>query len=121
MFSAAEAGHWGVAAAGWAVTDDIPSPLPAIINDLAPPEAAGRYNGLGVLAFTTGFLLGPAAGPAALGRWGTGLSAALIVACLTAAAAALRLGRRLAPGVNTIEPTAADASERGSSSARSCP
>jgi MFS family permease len=36
--------------------------LPAIINDLAPPEAAGRYNGLGTLAFTTGFLLGPVAG-----------------------------------------------------------
>jgi len=32
--------------------------LPAIINDLAPPGAAGRYNGLGALAFTTGFLAG---------------------------------------------------------------
>jgi MFS family permease len=39
--------------------------MPAIINDLAPPQAAGRYNGLGALAFTTGFLLGPAIGGAA--------------------------------------------------------
>jgi MFS family permease len=83
--------------------------LPAVINDLAPPEAAGRYNGLGVLAFTTGFLLGPAGGSAALGAWGGGLFAALIAACLGAAAAALLLGRRLAPSVNTIElPAAAD-------------
>lgn len=77
--------------------------LPAVINDLAPPEAAGRYNGLGVLAFTTGFLLGPAGGAAALGRWGAGLFAALILACLIAAAAALRLGQRLPADVNRIE------------------
>jgi MFS family permease len=83
--------------------------LPAVINDLAPPEAAGRYNGLGVLAFTTGFLIGPAGGSAALGAWGGGLFAGLIVACLGTAAAALLLGRRLPPKVNTIElPTAAD-------------
>ena len=84
--------------------------LPAIINDLAPPEAAGRYNGLGVLAFTTGFLLGPVGGTAALSAWGGVLFLLLIVACLGAAAAALRLGRRLAPDVNTIGlPAAADA------------
>jgi MFS family permease len=77
--------------------------LPAIINDLAPPEAAGRYNGVGVLAFTTGFLVGPVAGSAALAAWGGGLFLVLIVACLGAAAAALRLGRGLAPAVNTIE------------------
>jgi MFS family permease len=77
--------------------------LPAVINDLAPPEAAGRYNGLGVLAFTTGFLLGPVAGTAVLGRWGTGLFTVLTLACLGAAVAALSLGRRLAPDVNRIE------------------
>jgi len=88
----------------FAVGETLFSPtLPAVINDLAPPEAAGRYNGLGVLAFTTGFLLGPAAGSAALGRWGSGLFAVLILACLIAAAAALRLGRQLAPHVNLIE------------------
>lgn len=88
----------------FAVGETLFSPtLPAVINDLAPPEAAGRYNGLGVLAFTTGFLLGPVAGSAALGRWGSGLFAVLTLACLIAAAAALRLGRRLAPHVNLIE------------------
>jgi MFS family permease len=87
----------------FAVGETLFSPtLPAIVNDLAPPEAAGRYNGLGALAFTTGFLVGPAAGGAVLGRWGTGLFAALILACLVAAAAALRLSRQLPPGVNQI-------------------
>ena len=96
----------------FAIGETLFSPtLPAVINDLAPPEAAGRYNGLGVLAFTTGFLIGPVGGSAALGRWGAGLFTALIVACLAAAAAALRLGRHLAPGVNTIEPPAADDAE----------
>jgi MFS family permease len=77
--------------------------LPAIINDLAPPEAAGRYNGLGTLAFTTGFLLGPAAGGAALGAgWGTGLVAALVIACAAVAAGALRLGRHLPAAANHI-------------------
>ena len=77
--------------------------LPAIINDLAPPGAAGRYNGLGALAITTGLLLGPATGGAALGAgWGAGLFAALAAACAAAAAAALRLGRHLPATVNHI-------------------
>ena len=45
--------------------------LPAIINDLAPPGAAGRYNGPGALAFTTGFLAGPAGGAALGASFGT--------------------------------------------------
>ena len=77
--------------------------LPAIINDLAPPGGAGRYNGLGALAVTTGFLLGPACGGAALGAgWGAGLFAALAAACAAAAAAALRLGRHLPAAANHI-------------------
>lgn len=93
----------------FAVGETLLSPtLPAIINDLAPPEAAGRYNGLGVLAFTTGFLLGPAAGAAALGAgWGARLFIAMILACLIAAGAALRLDRHLPPSANQIEPPAA--------------
>ena len=92
----------------FAVGETLFSPtLPAVINDLAPPEAVGRYNGLGVLAFTTGFLLGPVGGSALLGRWGTGLFALLTLACLGAAVAALSLGRRLAPDVNRIELPAA--------------
>jgi MFS family permease len=99
-----------VAMAVFALGETFFSPtLPAIINDLAPPEAAGRYNGIGVLAFTTGFLLGPMAGTAALPSGGV-LFTMLIAACLGTAAAALRLGRRLGPNVNTIEvPAATDA------------
>jgi len=77
--------------------------LPAIINDLAPPRAAGRYNGLGALAFTTGFLAGPATGGAALGAGqGTALFAALILTCAAAAVSALRLGRHLPAAANHI-------------------
>jgi len=88
----------------FAVGETLLSPtLPAIINDLAPPEAAGRYNGLGTLAFTTGFLVGPVAGAAALGAgWGGGLFATATLACLAAAGIALRLGRHLPPGTNQI-------------------
>jgi hypothetical protein len=90
----------------FAVGETLLSPtLPAIINDLAPPEAAGRYNGLGTLAFTTGFLVGPVVGAAALGAgWGGGLFAVMVLACLAAAGAALRLGRHLPPGANLIAP-----------------
>ena len=87
--------------------------LPAIINDLAPPEAVGRYNGLGVLAFTTGFLLGPVSGTAALPAWGGVLFLLLIVGCLSAATAALHLGRRLTSDINTIGVPAATDVEPG--------
>jgi MFS family permease len=81
--------------------------LSAIINDLAPAEAAGRYNGLGALAFTTGFLLGPAIGGAALSLgWGTGLFAALALSCVLCAVAAVRIGRRLPPHANQVTPAA---------------
>jgi MFS family permease len=88
----------------FAVGETMLSPtLPAIINDLAPPQAAGRYNGLGTLAFTVGFLLGPAAGTAALGAgWGSALFTALILASLSAAVVALRLARHLPPAANRI-------------------
>jgi len=77
--------------------------LPAIINDLAPPAAAGRYNGLGVLAFTAGFLVGPAVGGVALGAgWGTGLFAGLMVACAGAAVAAFRLRHHLPAAANNF-------------------
>jgi len=108
------AGHLGGGAAAdiafaaamviFALAETLLSPtLPAIINDLAPDGAAGRYNGLGALAFTTGFLLGPISGTAALGAGqDTGLFAALALACGAAAVAALRLGRHLPRAVNQI-------------------
>lgn len=120
--AAAEAA-FAVAMVIFALAETLFSPtMPAIINDLAPPEAAGRYNGLGVLAFTTGFLLGPALGAAALGAWGAGLFAALIVACLAAAVAALRLGSRLPAGVNLIAlPADADDEPDGAPTAPGVP
>jgi MFS family permease len=87
--------------------------LPAIINDLAPPGAAGQYNGLGVLAFTTGFLLGPAGGGAVLGAGqGRGLFAILVLASAAAAVAALRLGRHLPPTANQIPAAAPSRTSR---------
>jgi MFS family permease len=96
------------AMAVFAVGESLLSPtLPAIINDLAPPGAAGRYNGLGTLAFTAGFLVGPASGAAALGAgWGTGLFAVLIAACVLAGAGAVGLGRRLPAAANQVTPHA---------------
>ena len=65
--------------------------------------AAGRYNGLGALAFTTGFLPGPVIGAAALGAgWGARLFAVLAVACATAAA--LRPGRHRPAAANHTSP-----------------
>ena len=94
----------------FAVGETLISPtLPAVINDLAPPEAVGRYNGLGVLAFTTGFLLGPVVGGAALGAgWCTGLFTALVLACGVASVAALRLARHLPPAANQIPAVTAE-------------
>ena len=101
-----------VAMVVFAIGETLLSPtLPAIINDLAPPQAAGRYNGLGALAFTTGFLLGPAGGAAALGAgWGTGLFTVMALACLAAAVAAIRLSRHLPSGANQIPAPAASPS-----------
>jgi hypothetical protein len=74
---------------------------PVIIDDLAPPAAAGRYTRLGTLAVSTGCLLGPPVGGAALGtEWSTSLLATLAVACAVASIAARRLGRQQAPGIN---------------------
>ncbi len=79
------------------------SGLPVIIDDRAPPDAAGRYKRLGTLAFVTGCMLGPPVGGAALGaEWGISLLTTLAVACAIASVAAHRLGRQLAPGANGI-------------------
>jgi MFS family permease len=77
----------------------------AIINDIAPDHLQGRCNGLSTLAFTTGFLLGPAIAGAALGtHHGTALLLALITARALAAPAATRLARALPAAANHIGP-----------------
>jgi MFS family permease len=77
--------------------------LPAIINDLAPDDLRGRYNGAATLAWTTGFLTGPLlAGVALDAGVGTLLFLALIAACIVAGGAARRLERRLPPTANRV-------------------
>ena len=100
----AAATGFAVAMAVFAIGECLLSPtLPAIVNDMAPPEAQGRYNGLGTLAWTTGFVAGPAiSGAIFSGGWGTGLFTALIPACGLAALLALRLGHRLPATIDTI-------------------
>ena len=103
----AAAAGFAVAMAVFAIGECLLSPtLPAIVNDMAPPEAQGSYNGLGTLAWTTGFIVGPAISGAAFSRgWGTGLFTALIPACGLAALLALRLGHRLPATIDTIPST----------------
>jgi MFS family permease len=75
----------------------------ALINDLAPDDLRGRYNGLYTLAWTTGFLIGPviAAGALAAGRAGP-LFAVLIAACGIAALGAMRLHHHLPAGTDLV-------------------
>jgi MFS family permease len=77
--------------------------LTPIVNDLAPTTLTGRYNGLYTLAWTTGFLTGPAvAGVSLSADQGSALFLGLILACAAAAIAALRLKQHLPPRANTI-------------------
>ncbi|MDP9250614.1 MAG: MFS transporter [Chloroflexota bacterium] len=75
----------------------------ALVNDLAPDDLRGRYNGLYTLAWTTGFLVGPAVAASALaaGRAGP-LFAGLIVACGIAALGAVRLRSHLPAGTDLV-------------------
>lgn len=70
--------------------------LPPLVNDLAPEALRGRYNGAHALAYSAGFLAGPAlAGLALAAGAGAVLLGGLVVACALAAAGALALGRHL--------------------------
>lgn len=77
--------------------------LAPMVNDLAPEGLAGRYNGLSTLAWTIGFLVGPAtAGVAVNVDDGALLLGGLVVACGVAAVVAQRLARHLPARANTI-------------------
>jgi MFS family permease len=75
----------------------------ALINDLAPDDLRGRYDGLYGVAWTTGLALGPAIAGVTLGS-GNGylLFGGLIVACGASAVAAARLARRLPVAINLV-------------------
>ena len=74
--------------------------LAPIVNDLAPDHLRGRYNGTFILAYTTGFAIGPvlAGGGLRVGD-GTPYFVFLVVGCATACAWALRLDRTEAVAV----------------------
>ena len=75
----------------------------ALVNDLAPDDLRGRYNGLYTLAWTTGFLIGPAVAASALAAGKAGaLFAGLILACAIAALGAVRLRVHLPTGTDVV-------------------
>jgi MFS family permease len=89
----------------FALAETLLSPtFTAIVNDIAPEHLRGRYNGLSTLAWTTGFLLGPALAGAALDAGiDTALFTGLIAASAVGAMAAARLARHLTPAANLVE------------------
>jgi MFS family permease len=75
----------------------------ALVNDLAPDDLRGRYNGLYTLAWTTGFAVGPVVAGMALDAGnGTTLFGGLIATCGLAALAAARLARHLPTAVHVV-------------------
>jgi MFS family permease len=102
-----------LAAAVFGVGETVLSPtVPAIVNDIAPEQLRGRYNAGSTLAYTTGFLLGPAITGLTVGHgYATALLAGLIAACCLAAVLALRLARWLPASAN--RPGAAEAAAAG--------
>jgi MFS family permease len=84
--------------------------VPAMVNDLAPERLRGRYNGAYSLAWTVGFIAGPAlAGFALAAGHGHALFTGFVGALGVAALGAWRLERHLPPRTNLIGVTAMDA------------
>jgi len=96
----------------FALGDTLLSPsVPAIVNDIAPEPLRGRYNGGYTLAWTGGFIAGPAAAGLALAAGqGQVLFAGLTGALCLAALAAWRLERHLPPTANRVAPVTLPAS-----------
>jgi MFS family permease len=79
-----------------------PTLLP-MVNDLVPDALRGPYNGVYTLAWTTGFMLGPAAAGVALGAgYATAFLFTLIGCCVLAAGAAWRLSAHVPSGANRV-------------------
>ncbi|MGI8633466.1 MAG: MFS transporter [Solirubrobacterales bacterium] len=104
---------FAVAMVFFALGETLFSPtVPAIVNDLASDELRGRYNGMFMLAWTTGFMLGPAIAGFGLGAGlGSAFFGILIAACVLTAAAARLLERRLPKEANVITDAWADLEE----------
>jgi MFS family permease len=81
----------------------VPPTLPPLVNELAPDELRGRYNGASTLAWTTGFLIGPLpAGLAIASGHAEFLFLGFILCCGVVALGALRLERFLSPAANLV-------------------
>jgi MFS family permease len=96
---------FAAAEVAFAVGETFLSPsLQPIVNDLAPDELRGRYNGTFTMATTTGFVVGPAIAGFALeaGRE-TSLFVLLIVGCALLGISSLRLGRHLPAHADGLE------------------
>jgi MFS family permease len=107
----AAAGIFALAMVTFGLGETLLSPtLAPIVNDLAPEDLRGRYNGVSTLAWTTGFMVGPAVAGLALAR---GLAVELFVglmgACVVSAALAVRLERVLPSAVNVVREEEEDA------------
>jgi MFS family permease len=77
--------------------------IPALVNDLAPQRLRGRYNGAYSMAWTVGFIAGPAvAGLALAAGHGHGLFVGFVGALGVAGVVALRLERHLPSGTNLV-------------------
>ena len=88
----------------FAIGETLLSPtIPALVNDLAPDDARGRYNGANTLAWTTGFIIGPIlAGLFLEARLAGALTATLVGGCVVAGLVALRLERHLEGSINRV-------------------
>jgi MFS family permease len=81
----------------------VPPTLPPLVNDLASDELRGRYNGLSTLAWTSGFITGPAvAGFVLAAGQPEALFLGFAACCGLVALAALRLERRLPASANLV-------------------
>ena len=81
----------------------VPPTIQPLVNDLAPDHLRGRYNGAFSLAWTGGYMVGPAiAGFALATGHPTALVLAFVAGFALAALAALDLERRLPPEANRV-------------------
>ena len=87
----------------------VPPTLPPLVNELATEELRGRYNGVSTLAWTTGFIVGPAvAGLVLAVGEPEALFLGLSACCAVVAVGALRLERRLPASVNLVPALASE-------------
>ena len=108
------------AAAVFGVGETLFSPtLPPLVNDIAPEELRGRYNGGSAFAFTVGFAAGPAfAGLLLAHHLRAPLLGILIVALGVAGVIALDTRRRIPPEVDVIDDPSPARRRRGRTGCR---